>query len=55
MIAVVDGLAVQKLLDPDSVRLDVVMPFWEDVLRHVFERSARGALARVARGRKPRQ
>ncbi len=30
MIAVVDGLAVQKLLDPDSVRLDVVLPFWED-------------------------
>jgi hypothetical protein len=40
MIAVVDGLAVQKLLDPDSVRLDVVLPFWEDVLRLVFERSA---------------
>ncbi|MGZ4199583.1 MAG: TetR family transcriptional regulator C-terminal domain-containing protein [Thermoleophilia bacterium] len=40
MIAVADGLAVQKLLDPGSVRLDVVLPFWEDVLRLVFERSA---------------
>jgi len=40
MIAVVDGLAVQKLLDPDSVRLDVVLPFWEDVLRVVFDRNA---------------
>ena len=38
MIAVIDGLAVQKLLDPDSVRLDVVVPFWEDMLRLVFER-----------------
>jgi AcrR family transcriptional regulator len=38
MIAVVDGLAVQKLLDPDSVRLDVVVPFWEDMLHVAFER-----------------
>ena len=40
MIAVGDGLAVQKLLDPGAVRLDVVLPFWEDVLRLVFERHA---------------
>jgi AcrR family transcriptional regulator len=40
MIAVGDGLAVQKLLDPDAVRLDVVLPFWEDVLRLVFARHA---------------
>ena len=40
MIAVGDGLAVQKLLDPDAVRLDVVLPFWEDILRLVFERHA---------------
>ncbi len=38
MIAVIDGLAVQKLLDPDSVRLDVVLPFWEHVLELVFAR-----------------
>ena len=36
MIAVIDGLAVQKLLDPDSVRLDVVLPFWRDVLDLIF-------------------
>lgn len=36
MIAVIDGLAVQKLLDPAAVRLDVVLPFWENVLHLVF-------------------
>ena len=41
MIAVVDGLAVQKLLDPDAVRLDVVLPFWENVLQLVFAPSRR--------------
>ena len=40
MIAVVDGLAVQKLLDPDSVRLDVVLPFWKNMLQLAFERHA---------------
>ena len=40
MIAVVDGLAVQKLLDPGAVRLDVVLPFWENVLHLVFARQA---------------
>ena len=34
MIAVGDGLAVQKLLDPDAVTR-VVLPFWEDVSRLV--------------------
>ena len=43
MIAVVDGLAVQKLLDPDSVRLDVVLPFWEDLLHLAFERHGAGS------------
>lgn len=37
MVAVIDGLAVQKLLDPEGVRLDVVLPFWEDVLQLVLE------------------
>jgi hypothetical protein len=27
---------VQKLLDPAAVRLDVVLPFWENVLHLVF-------------------
>ncbi len=36
MIAVIDGLAVQKLLDPAAVRLDVVLPFWEKTLGLVF-------------------
>jgi hypothetical protein len=40
MIAVIDGLAVQKLLDPGSVRLDVVLPFWEQVLELVFARAS---------------
>ncbi len=47
MIAVVDGLAVQKLLDPDSVRLDVVVPFWEDMLQLAFERRSRGGRERT--------
>ena len=42
MIAVVDGLAVQKLLDPNSVRLDVVLPFWESLLQLAFERHGGG-------------
>jgi len=33
MNAVVDGLAVQKLLDPDAVSLDRVLPYWEGLLR----------------------
>ena len=49
MVAVADGLAVQKLLDPDAVRLDVVLPFWESVLHLVLRRPRRVAAARPAR------
>ena len=33
MNAVVDGLAVQKLLDPGAVSIDTVLPYWEGLLR----------------------
>jgi hypothetical protein len=49
MVAVTDGFAVQKLLDPDAVRLDVVLPFRESVLHLVVRRPCRVAAERPAR------
>ena len=37
MNAVVDGLAVQKLLDPDAVGIDTVLPYWERLLRSTLD------------------
>jgi AcrR family transcriptional regulator len=33
MVAVTDGLAVQKLLDPDGVELESLFGLWEEILR----------------------
>jgi AcrR family transcriptional regulator len=33
MVAMTDGLAVQKLLDPDGVQLEPLFDLWEDMLR----------------------
>ena len=33
MVAMTDGLAVQKLLDPDGVELEPLFGLWEDMLR----------------------
>ena len=37
MNAVVDGLAVQKLLDPDAVQVDRVLSYWEELVRRAIE------------------
>jgi hypothetical protein len=31
-----DGLAVQKLLDPEAVDLEALFTLWEDVLQRAF-------------------
>lgn len=36
MVAMTDGLAVQKLLDPDGVELESLFGLWEDILRREF-------------------
>ncbi len=36
MVAVTDGLAVQKLLDPESVDLDPLFGLWEEMLRRAL-------------------
>jgi AcrR family transcriptional regulator len=36
MVAMTDGLAVQKLLDPEGVRLEPLFALWEDMLRHTL-------------------
>jgi AcrR family transcriptional regulator len=33
MVAMTDGLAVQKLLDPEGVRLELLFELWESILR----------------------
>jgi hypothetical protein len=33
MVAMTDGLAVQKLLDPDGVDLEPLFALWESMLR----------------------
>jgi AcrR family transcriptional regulator len=33
MVAMADGLAVQKLLDPEGVRLEPLFAIWEEILR----------------------
>ena len=33
MVAMIDGLAVQKLLDPETVDLEALLGLWEDMLR----------------------
>lgn len=37
MVAVIDGLAVQKLLDAGSVRLEQLFSLWEELLRAALE------------------
>ena len=41
MVAMTDGLAVQKLLDPDGVRLEPLFALWEDMLRRTLDAGAR--------------
>lgn len=36
MVAMTDGLAVQRLLDPDGVRLEPLFALWEDMLRRAL-------------------
>ena len=36
MVAMTDGLAVQKLLDPDGVELGSLFGLWEEILRSQF-------------------
>jgi AcrR family transcriptional regulator len=36
MVAMTDGLAVQKLLDPDGVELESLFGLWEEILRREF-------------------
>jgi hypothetical protein len=36
MVAMTDGLAVQKLLDPDGVELEPLFALWEDMLRRTL-------------------
>ena len=36
MVAMTDGLAVQKLLDPDGVDLEPLFALWEGMLRHAL-------------------
>ena len=40
MVAVTDGLAVQKLLDPDGVDLEALFALWEAILRSEFPGAA---------------
>jgi len=37
---VTDGLAVQKLLDPDGVELESLFGLWEEILRPEFPGAA---------------
>jgi hypothetical protein len=36
MVAMTDGLAVQKLLDPDGVDLEVLFALWDEILQSAF-------------------
>jgi hypothetical protein len=36
MVAMTDGLAVQKLLDPDGVQLEPLFELWESMLRRAL-------------------
>jgi len=36
MVAMTDGLAVQKLLDPEGVKLEPLFALWEEILRREF-------------------
>jgi len=40
MVAVTDGLAVQKLLDPDGLDLEALFALWEEILRRHFPGAA---------------
>ena len=40
MVAMTDGLAVQKLLDPDGVELEALFALWEEILRREFPGTA---------------
>jgi hypothetical protein len=40
MVAMTDGLAVQKLLDPDGVELESLFALWEEILRREFAGAA---------------
>jgi len=40
MVAMTDGLAVQKLLDPDGVDLESLFALWEEILRPEFPGAA---------------
>jgi hypothetical protein len=40
MVAMTDGLAVQKLLDPDGVELESLFGLWEEILRREFAGAA---------------
>jgi len=40
MVAMTDGLAVQKLLDPEGVDLEPLFALWEEILRREFSGTA---------------
>jgi len=40
MVAMTDGLAVQKVLDPDGVELESLFALWEEILRREFAGAA---------------
>jgi len=40
MVAMTDGLAVQKLLDPDGVDLEALFALWDDILQRAFASEA---------------
>jgi len=40
MVAMTDGLAVQKLLDPEGVKLEPLFALWEEILRREFPGAA---------------
>ena len=40
MVAMIDGLAVQKLLDPEGVELESLFALWEEILRPQFPGTA---------------
>ena len=41
MVAMTDGLAVQKLLDPDGVDLEALFALWDEILQREFSGEAR--------------
>ena len=49
MVAMTDGLAIQKLLDPDGVELESLFGLWEAILRREFPGDSGGDVAHLHR------